>query len=77
MTTLGKENHENQAEADDPFPKDGPRKRRREEEQEWKKAVKRKLKEEEGRVNSEEENSYQINSEMYALFNDLQGISKE
>ena len=53
------------------------RKRKREEEAVWKKAVKRKLKEEERRVTEEQENSHQVNSEMYALFNDLQGISKE
>ena len=53
------------------------RKRKREEDQAWKKVVKRKLKDEVARVTKEEEASYQANSEMYALFNDLQGISKE
>lgn len=53
------------------------RKRKREEEVVWKKAVKRKIKEEEQRVIEEQEKGYQVNSEMYALFNDLQGISKE
>lgn len=57
--------------------KDGSRKRRREEEQAWKKVVKRKLKDEDARIATEEETSCRANKELYALFNDLQGISKE
>lgn len=53
------------------------KKRKRELDQEWKKVVKRKIKDEEKRITDEEETSYQANRELYALFNDLQGISKE
>lgn len=53
------------------------KKRKREEDEQWKKVVKRRIQEEDERVNQEEENSYRLNRELYSVFNDLQGISKE
>jgi hypothetical protein len=53
------------------------KKRKREEEQAWKKMIKRRTQEEEERITIEEEKAFQMNRELYSLFNDLQGISHE
>ena len=45
--------------------------------EDWKKIVKKKLKDEEEKVIKESDKNDNRNVEIYKLFNDLQGISKE
>jgi hypothetical protein len=57
------------------------RKRKREidrdEEEAWYRNVSRKIDDERKKVDHDEEQNYQSNKDLYALFNDLQGISAE
>ncbi|KAL6054695.1 putative Interferon-induced GTP-binding protein Mx2 [Balamuthia mandrillaris] len=53
------------------------KKRKREEEEKWSRVVKNKLKDESNRIDREERSSHESNRELYALFNELQGISHD
>lgn len=49
----------------------------RDEEEAWYRNVSRKIDDERKKVDQDEEQNYQSNKDLYALFNDLQGISAE
>eukprot|EP01102_Stenamoeba_stenopodia_P000621 TRINITY_DN10596_c0_g1_i1.p1 TRINITY_DN10596_c0_g1~~TRINITY_DN10596_c0_g1_i1.p1 ORF type:complete len:881 (+),score=221.50 TRINITY_DN10596_c0_g1_i1:184-2826(+) len=53
------------------------RKRKKEAEAHWRRAVKRKVEEEKEKLEKEEQSNASSNQEIYALFNDLQCISKD
>lgn len=53
------------------------KKRKRDEEEKWLRHVKGRLQEEKERVEKDLQQSHETNKELYALFNDLQGISHE
>ena len=53
------------------------KKRRRDEDEAWTKNIKRKLRDEEGRVTASEADLFSSNKELYSLFNELQVIAQE
>ena len=53
------------------------KKRKRDEEEKWLRQVKTRLDEEKSRVEKDLQHLHETNRELYALFNDLQGISHE
>jgi hypothetical protein len=52
-------------------------KRKRDQEEDWYRTCRRKVEEQRHKLEDEEKKTYQTNKEMYALFNDLQGIARE